>query len=187
MSSHKAVKRYNKIVREQFDIHNIKKHLDAVDKITRICGRPGPKWLDSMIIKLYKQMDEIRVHAESKCRKIMTPVSDFSPQIQHWYNSIHAYLALLRLKEFDKKYSNPSNTYRFARNCNIENPRKLTKKELRDSLRYCKIRRAEVRKSSKGLRKVLLRDCLVDARAKNHIERAQGITPKIDCKHNVRM
>ena len=101
------------------------------------------------------------------------------PQIQHWYDSIHAYLALLRLKEYDKKYSNPSNTYRFARNCNIENPRKLTEKELRDSLRYCKIRRAEVRKSSKGLRKVLLRDCLIDTKANNQIRRARGIKQKI--------
>ena len=75
--------------------------------------------MDSMIIKLYKQMDEIRVHAESNCRKIMTLVSDFSPQIQHWYDSINACLAMLRLKEYDKKYSNPSNTYHFARNYNI--------------------------------------------------------------------
>ena len=156
MSNHKAVKRYNKIVKEQSDIHNIKERLDALDKLTRIYGREEPKWLGSMIIKLYKQMDEIRIHAENKCLKVMTPVSHFSPQVQHWYNIIHAYLALLRLKKFDKKYSNPSNTYRFARNCNIENPRKLTKEELRDSLRYCKIRRAEVRKSSKGLMKVLL-------------------------------
>ena len=172
MSNHKAVKGYNEIVKKQFGIDNIKKRLDAVDKLTRICGRPGPKWLESMIIKLYKQMDEIRVHAESKCRKIMTPVSDFSPQIQHWYDSIHAYLALLRLKESDKKYSNPSNTYRFAKNCNIENPKKLTKEELRDSLRYCKIRQAEGRKASKGLRKMLPRNCIIDARAKNQIERA---------------
>ena len=128
-----------------------------------------------------------KIHAENKCRKIMTPVSDFSPQIQHWYDSIHVYLALLHLKESDKKYSNSSNTYRFAKNCNIQNPKELTKEELRDSLRYCKIRRAEVRKSSKGLRKVLLRDCLIDARAKNQIGRARGIKQKIDQEYNIRM
>ena len=59
----------------------------------------------------------------------MTPVSDYSPQIQHWYDSIHAYLALLRLKKSDRKYINPSNTYHFARNCNIENPKELTKEK----------------------------------------------------------
>ena len=54
-------------------------------------------------------------------------------------------------------------------------------------MRNCKIRRAEVRKSSKGLRKVLLRDCLIDAKAKNQIGRARGIKQKIDREHNVRM
>ena len=112
-------------------------------------------------------MDEIRIHAENKCRKTMTPVSGFSPHIQHWYDSIHAYLALLRRKESDRKHSNPSSKYRFAKNCNIEDPKKLTKEELRDALRYCKIRQEEVRKTSKGLRKVHLRDCLTDAQAKN--------------------
>ena len=79
MSNHKAATRYNEIVGENVDIHNTKKCLDAVDKLTRICGGQGPKWLASMIIKLYKQMDEIRTNAENKCRKIMTPVSGFSP------------------------------------------------------------------------------------------------------------
>ena len=83
MSNHKAVSRYNDIAKDQFDIHNIKKRLDVVDKLTRIYGRPGPKWLASMIIKLYKRMDEIRTHAENTCQKIMILVSDFSPQIQH--------------------------------------------------------------------------------------------------------
>ena len=117
----------------------------------------------------------------------MTPVSDFSPQIQHWYNSIHAYVALLRLQESDRKYSNSSNTYCFAKNCNIKDLKKTTKEELRDALRYCKIRQEEVMKSSKGLRKVHLRDCLVDARANNQVVRARGIKQKIDREQNVRM
>ena len=163
MNNHKAVSRYIDIVKEQFDIHSIKERLNTVDNLTRICGQSGPKWLASIIIKLYKQMHEIRVHAENKCRKMMTHVTNFSPQIQHWYGSIYTYLTLLRLKELDRKYNNPSNTYRFAENCNIEDPKKPTKEELRDALRCCKIRHKEFRKSSEDLRKVHLRDCLIDA------------------------
>ena len=59
MSNHKAVSRYTDIMKEQFGIHGIKEHLDAVENLTRICGRPGPKLLASIIIKLFKQMDEI--------------------------------------------------------------------------------------------------------------------------------
>jgi hypothetical protein len=81
-SQEDSVKRYNQIVREQFEIHRILVRLDAVDKMTRYCGYPSPGWLQTMIHKLYKQMTEIRVHAEKKCRKILRPESDFSPTIQ---------------------------------------------------------------------------------------------------------
>ena len=144
MSNHKAVKRYNEIVKEQFNIHNMKKRLDTVDKLTRICGWPELMCIETMSIKLYKQMDDMRIHAENKYQKIMTLVSDSSSQIQHWYDRIHAYLALLRLQESDGKYSNPSNMYRFAKNSNIKNPKELTKEELsmrRSTLLHDKTRR----------------------------------------------
>jgi hypothetical protein len=37
--------------------------------MTRYCGYPSPGWLCAMIIKLYKQMTEIRVHAEKKLQE----------------------------------------------------------------------------------------------------------------------
>ncbi len=90
-----SVRRYNDIVCEQFTIHRNVERLDAVDKMTHYCGYPSPGWLRAMIIKLYKQMTEIRVHAEKKCRKILRPDSDFSPTIKMWYDRIHAYLQLI--------------------------------------------------------------------------------------------
>ncbi len=47
-----AVRRYNKIVREQFEIHRIVERMDAVDKMMRYCRYPAPRWLRVMIIKL---------------------------------------------------------------------------------------------------------------------------------------
>ena len=70
MCQHKAVNRYNNIVEEHFKIHRMEELMNALDNLIVICGRPGPMWLKSMIIKLYKQMDEIRIHGEKKCRKI---------------------------------------------------------------------------------------------------------------------
>ncbi len=63
-SQQQSVVRYNKIVRDQFKIQCIIKRLNTVDKMTRYCGYPSPNWLRAMSIKLYKQMTEIRVHAE---------------------------------------------------------------------------------------------------------------------------
>ena len=183
-SQQQSVDRYNKIVRDQFDIHRIVEQLDAVDKMTRYCGYPSPKWLRSMIIKLYKQMTEIRVHAEKDCRKILRPESDFSPTIQMWYDRIHAYLQLIRLKE--GKASN-GNIVRFAKRTNIDRPAELSMEELEDGLQFCRIRKAELRQQAKGLRKVHLRDCLLDAQSKHQNERAKAIKLKLHREESKRM
>jgi hypothetical protein len=45
-------------------------------------------------------MMEIRVHTEKKCRKVLRPDSNYySPTVQMWYDRIHAYLQLIRMKE----------------------------------------------------------------------------------------
>ncbi len=112
ISQQSSVKRYNEIVSKQFEMHHIVERMEAVDRMARYCGYPSPGWLCAMIIKLYKQMTEIRVHAEKNCRKILRPESDYSPTIQMWYDRIHAYLQLIRMKEGSAK--NISNILQFA-------------------------------------------------------------------------
>jgi hypothetical protein len=53
-SQQQSVDRYNQIVQEQFNTHQIVERLNAVDKMTRYCGYPSPNWLRAMVIKLYK-------------------------------------------------------------------------------------------------------------------------------------
>jgi hypothetical protein len=183
-SQQQSVVRYNKIVREQFKIHRIVKRLNAVDKMTRYCGYPSPNWVRAMIIKLYKQMTEIRVHAEKDCRKILRPESNFSPTIQMWYDRIHAYLHI-RLKE--GKASNASNIVRFAKRTHIERPVELTMEELEDRLQFCRIRKADLRQQTKGLRKVHLRDCLLDTQSKRQNKRAKAIKKKLHQEESKRM
>jgi hypothetical protein len=111
-SQARSVKRHNNIVLEQFEIHRIEERMDAMDKMTSYCRYPSPPWLRAMVIKLYKQMTKIRVHAEKNCRKILRPERDFSPTIQMWCDRIHAYLQLIRMKEW--KTRNTGNILRFA-------------------------------------------------------------------------
>ena len=90
-------------------------------------------------------MDKIRLHAEHNCRKIYTPESPFSPEIQAWYDRIHAYLALIKLLE-NSKNRNPENTFRFARRKGIDNPKSLSLKEIKEGLRFCRLRQIKARK-----------------------------------------
>jgi hypothetical protein len=138
-----------------------------------------------MIIRLYKQMKEIRVHAEKKCRKILWPESDFSPTIQMWYDQIHAYLQLIHLQE--GKVKNMGNVLRFARWQHIEHPNLLTMDELKDSLQFACIRKADLRKQAKGLRKVHLRDCLINAQTKKQHKRVAAIKQKCNREEGKRM
>jgi hypothetical protein len=130
-----------------------------------------------MIIRLYKQMKEIRVHAEKKCRKILWLESDFSPTIQMWHDQIHAYLQLICLQE--GKVKNMGNdVLRFARRQHIEHPDVLTMDELKDGLQFAHTCKANLRKQAKGLRKVHLRDCLIDAQTKKQHKRVAAIKQK---------
>ncbi len=117
--------------------------------MTRYCGYPSPGWLRAMIIKLYRQMTEIRVNAKKKCRKILRPESNYSPTIQMWYDCIHTYLQLIRLQE--GKAKNVCNILRFARLQYIPSPEQLTTEELKDGLQFARIRKADLRKQAKGL------------------------------------
>jgi len=117
MSQQGSVDQYNRIVHEQFNQQGIVECLEAVDKISRYCGFPTPNFLRTMIIKLYRQMTEIRIHAEKKCQKILQPNSDYSPTVQMWYDRIHAYLQLIGMKE--GKAKNVGNVISFAIQTNI--------------------------------------------------------------------
>jgi hypothetical protein len=54
------------------------------------------------------------------------------------------------------KTRNTGNILRFARKQHIENPGELSLEELKDGLQFARIRKADLRKQAKGLRKVHL-------------------------------
>ncbi len=153
--------------------------------MTRYCGYPSSPWLHLMIIKLYKQMTEIRIHAEKHCRKILRPDNNFSLTIRMWYDRIHAYLQLIRMKE--GKMHNTGNILRFACCQHIANPEKLTTEELLGGLQFARIRRADLRKQAKGLRKVHLRDCQVNSMEKKQKKCMAAIKQTINREESKRM
>ncbi len=54
------------------------------------------------------------------------------------------------------KTKNTANILRFARNQHIEEPETLSLEELKDGLQYKRIRKADLQRQAKGLRKVHL-------------------------------
>jgi hypothetical protein len=130
-------------------------------------------------------MTKIRIHAEKRCRKILRPESNFSPKVKMWYDMIHTYLQLIRLKE--GKMKNTGNILRFACRQHINALEELTLEELKDGLQFTQIRKADLRKQAKGLRQVHLRDCLIDAQEKKQHNQATAIKHKCQREESKRM
>ena len=118
------------------------------------------------MVKLCKQIDVIQIHAKKKYMKVLIPAADYSPQVQHWYDRIYGYVALLELKKGTYKYQNAANTNRMDRRNKIKKPSELTIEEIKDKLSVCKIRAEELRKQDKDLRKTHLGNCWVKTQEK---------------------
>ena len=118
-TNRKATTRYNDLVRKLFEDHNIVPRLDWLIEKADSYGFPGPDWLDKKIQKLHVEMDQLRIRANNKCRKILTPVAPCGPEIRHWDKMIHLYKALLKIATKPERKWNRMNTYRvgYSRGC----------------------------------------------------------------------
>jgi hypothetical protein len=76
------------------------------------------------------------------------------------------------------KTKNTGNILRFARKQHIKNPEKLSLEELKDGLQFARIRKTDLRKQAKGLWKVHLQDCLIEAQEKKKHKWAAAIKQK---------
>ena len=109
---------------------------------------PSPVWLREAIHEIHTEMDEIRKHANDNCRKILTPASPFGLDVKHWYDMIHAYSALMKIVKSPNKNWNVGLAYRFAKRKGVVSPKSLSLSEIKDGLRFCRIKQEEARKRS---------------------------------------
>jgi hypothetical protein len=102
-----------------------------------------------------------------------------------WYDRIYAYLQLICLQE--GKAKNVGKILRFARQQHIPHPEQLTMDELKDELQLACIRKADLRKQTKGLCKVHLRDGLIDAQTKRRHKQVAAIKQRCNQEESKRM
>ena len=180
-----SIAEYNRIVEEQFSIHRISARMDAIERLLDTCGKPTPPFLRQFINTIHRQIDEIRTHAERKCRKIHRCALEFSPPVQYWWNRAQAYKRLIAHKE--GRHVDLSRAVRRAGRHNIDNPRELSLEQCHDGLKYCKARQRTLRKSAKGLRKVHLRDRYLAAQSSGRTDKARAIKQRMEHEFSKRM
>ena len=136
------------MVRKLFENHNIVPRLEWLINKADSYGFPGPDWLEKKIQKLHVEMDQLRMRASDKCRKILTPVAPCGPEIRHWDKMIHLCKALLKFAIKPDQKWNRMNAYRVGYSRGVGNTEFLTIDEIFDSLHYCRIQVEKTRKKA---------------------------------------
>ena len=91
-----SLRSYTRILNRLMTVHKMEERLDAL--IMEIeNNRPTPAQRQKMDT-LDRQMVELQICAEKKCRKIIKPDLEFSPQVQLWHERMQAYKMLIRWK-----------------------------------------------------------------------------------------
>ena len=179
-----SVDSYNGIVEDHFKKHRIIERLEALDNLTKICGTPSPDWLKARILTIHKQLDEIRIHAERKCRKLLKPDMEFSPTIQYWYDRIHAYRQLIKIRKNNGSNIDRSRAVRTAKRKKIKDPKGLSIAQCKDGITYAKNRQKTLKRQATGLRKVHLRDRLIAARHQDDPVKEKAIKLRIEREYS---
>ncbi len=104
---------------------------ERLDRLIEAIGdeAPTPEQKQRME-SLDRQMVEIQRCAERRCRNILKPELEFSPQVKLWSDRMRAYLTLIRLRE--GKVKNYSNANRDAVRADIPEARYLGIEELKE-------------------------------------------------------
>ena len=142
----KAVSNYNAMVEKLFCEHDIVGRMRDLIAKADLYGFPGPDWLEKKITRLHIEMDQLRMRANDKCRKILTPVAPCGPEIRHWGKMIHMYQALLKIKRHPGKKWNQNHTYRVGYSKGLGNTELLSEEQILDGLCFSRIKMLEARK-----------------------------------------
>ena len=178
----KGQERYIDLLEEQMDQHNLQGRLDLLS--AREQGYPGDPAVCEAMEQLDVQFGEMQRHAEANCRKIYRGPLEFSLPVQYWDFRKKCYQGLVRRHEGTVR--DQSTLVKQCYKAGIDKPKSLTLKQCQDGVRVCKHRLHLLRKSSRGLRKVFLRDRYVCERALGHEGEAKGILQTIEREESTR-
>lgn len=119
-------------------------------------------------------MDQLRLHAERKCRKIMTPEAPFSLEVQHWYDAIHALKQLRNMLIQPNRNYNSANNYCFARRF-MNSPKLLTLDQIHSAIKYCRIKQKKARETAEPDQQEMLTNSLAKTDFKGYKKKVAGI------------
>ena len=137
----RVMEAYNSRLEEQYKSHRIQERLDhLLSQTTATERRVIDQQLTDKILSIHDEMDEYKTNAESKCRKITKPSLSYSPTTTFWYDQIHAYRTLIRIKTGAAgPGTDVSRAIRTALRKKIPTPRLLTVAQCWDGIKAARL------------------------------------------------
>ena len=127
---------------------------------------------------LDRQVREIQLHCEKRCRKIYRPDGACSPEFTLWHKRSRVFKSMLRMVE--GKVRNPGLLCKQARKLGIEKPSKWTREEILHGRAISLAWKRHLRPEAPVIRREHLSNCLLEAEATGDSERAAAIRRIMD-------
>lgn len=151
-----AIQAYNNQLQRQFTSHRIPERLSTLlDSASTL--HPVDNAIACRIRNIHTEIDEYKTNAEAGCRKITKPALPYSPAVTFWYDQIHAYQTLIRIKSGTAgEHTDVSRAIRTAHRKKILNPRSITIDQCMDGIKVARAHQRELTETAEGERKDFL-------------------------------
>lgn len=129
--------------------------------------------------KCFEEIKQYRIGAEHTCRKILKPYSSFSLPIKYWYNRIHTFRDLIKLRVGNNPRMGKSRILRSARRLHILDAAHLSIDNCREGIRLSILQQKEVRRHDAAHQSQHLGNCLQSAMDSGDDTRIQAVKMRI--------
>jgi len=157
-SNKKSVNRFIKVVEKELVRHQLHNRLSTASQLLYRDAKDNVAL--EMMESIDRQMTQILVTGERQCRKITKRPLPFSAPVAYWIHRKWAYQALDRLAT--DKCRNRGNARRKAKRAGLDSV-SLTHEQCKEGIAVCNHHLEQLKTQALGLRKVHLRNCLIQA------------------------
>jgi len=174
-SNKKSVEQFIKYVEKKLQQHKLHERLSIASQ--RLFRDNQDAEALQMMDRIDLQMTEIFIAGEFQCRKVTRNPLPFSEPVAYWIHRKWAYQGLARVAQ--GRCRNIGNARRRARKAGLDN-HNLTYDQCMDGVKACIAQLHQLKIHASGLRKVHLRNCLINAEDAEDIEKFKGILRVIE-------
>jgi hypothetical protein len=172
-----SVTNYNSTLLTLLTAHRIPERLRSISA-EAVTG-PVNDMLRDKAENLFNEVKQYRIGAEHSCRKILKPHSPFSLPVKYWYDRIHTFRDLIKLKQGNNRRMGKSRILRSAKRLHIPNAATLSIDDCKEGIRLSIIQQKEVRKQDAAHRSQHLGNCLQSAMDSGDEHRIQAVKTRL--------